>query len=107
MMDPLVQLRLLKPQDGQTFIRAVASSVALHSPWVTPPATVSRFDEYMASTGQECVKFGIWSAHEQLVGVVNVNAIIRGHQGSSNGVFVAVATKVVRPERGGGLWGRV
>lgn len=84
-----VRLRPLKPHDGPTFIQAVERSAALHSPWVTPPATVAKFEEYVASTGQERMKLGVWSAHEQLAGVVNVNAIIRGaFQNGSLGFYV-------------------
>ncbi len=77
-MPPPVKLRLLKGHDCQVFVEAVARSVALHSPWVAPPATASEFEKYLAPTGQECFKYGIWSNDEQLAGVVNVNAIIRG-----------------------------
>jgi [ribosomal protein S5]-alanine N-acetyltransferase len=77
-LEPPVQLRLLTPDHAQHFVEAAARSADFHAPWVSPPGTLEEFKDYVAATSQERLKFGVWSADEQLTGVVNINAIIRG-----------------------------
>lgn len=73
-----VSIRRLSAEDAERFVEAVARSKALHYPWVTAPDTAWDFEAYLSGAGRECLQYGVWLADDKLVGVVNINAIIRG-----------------------------
>lgn len=75
---PEVDLRRLGPGDAEVFLAAAARSASFHLPWVSPPRTRLEFEEYATGANQECLRYGVWSVEGELVGVVNINAIIRG-----------------------------
>lgn len=73
-----VILTPLSLADTEPFVQAVHRSTALHAGWVEPPATCSAFEQYLSPNQQVCLRFGVWNQGAELVGVTNINAIIRG-----------------------------
>src|SRR5690242_15569423 len=66
--------------DGPAFLSAVRRSRSLHSPWVSPPATAKAFASYVERAGSESHR-GFLVIHRHtgdLVGVINLNNLIRG-----------------------------
>ncbi len=75
-----VYLREVSKQDRREFLSLMQKSQRLHDPWITPPLTAATFDRYLARTQRDdhqgllvCLK----ETHT-IVGVVNVNNIVRG-----------------------------
>jgi [ribosomal protein S5]-alanine N-acetyltransferase len=61
------------------FLAAVRRSKSLHRPWVKPPDTAARFRDYLSRRdGERGLGFFVLAGAEQLVGVVNINEIVRG-----------------------------
>jgi [ribosomal protein S5]-alanine N-acetyltransferase len=75
---PKVFLAPLNPKDAEAFLKAVHCSIALHAGWVEPPATLAAFEQYLHPDQQMCLRFAVRNCSDDLVGVVNINAIIRG-----------------------------
>jgi len=81
-------------EDRDEFLAAVAASHNLHSPWVQPAGTVDEFDAYLRRLdGDRNVGFIIrtW-ADNRIVGVVNVNEIVRGQFCSAYLGYYAMAS---------------
>ena len=75
-----VYLRTATRKDRREFLSLMQKSQRLHDPWITPPLTPATFDRYLARTQRDdhegvliCL-----SETDAIVGVVNVNNIIRG-----------------------------
>jgi ribosomal-protein-alanine N-acetyltransferase len=62
------------------FLEAVARSRSLHGAWVTPPATPSEFERYLARLEDRSAHFSylIRTDSGGLAGVVNVSEVVRG-----------------------------
>ena len=75
---PTVILSPLSPADADSFLPAAHRSTALHTGLVEPPMTLAAFQRYLNPDQQVCLKFAVRSGEGDLVGVVNINAIIRG-----------------------------
>ena len=73
---------LQEPQqaDREMFIAAMQASQSLHQPWVNPPKTPEAFDAYFLRYQQDNQKsyWVIEEASGALVGVFNLNEIVRG-----------------------------
>jgi len=82
-----VYLRKPSVADAEEFVAATKASVALHRPWVYPPTTVHGFVEYIERCdGKRNVGYLVrLRKTDAIVGVVNINEIIRG---SLLGAFV-------------------
>ncbi|MGH9047660.1 MAG: GNAT family N-acetyltransferase [Acidimicrobiales bacterium] len=66
--------------DRDEFLEAVLASRALHAPWVDPPDTAERFDEYLERVrrpNQVCYLLR-HSTCGGLIGFVNVNNVVLG-----------------------------
>lgn len=66
--------------DMPDFLTAVQESVSLHAPWVEPPHTEEAYFQYLKRINfQTQMGFFVRRAEDQhLVGVVNINEIVRG-----------------------------
>jgi ribosomal-protein-alanine N-acetyltransferase len=75
-----VTVRPPTASDSPAFLSAVRRSRSLHYPWVSPPATAKAFDAYVERAVSESYR-GFLVIHRQtggLVGVINLNNLIRG-----------------------------
>jgi ribosomal-protein-alanine N-acetyltransferase len=66
--------------DGPAFLAAARRSRSLHYPWVSPPTTTKAFARYVERAGSESGR-GFLVIHRDtgdLVGVINLNNLIRG-----------------------------
>jgi ribosomal-protein-alanine N-acetyltransferase len=76
-----VRLRLVTPaiEHEERFLAAVRRSRDLHRPWVSPPASREAFLAYLGSLSSErSLAYLLVAPDEELVGVVNINEIVRG-----------------------------
>lgn len=74
-----VRLVAASLQHRAAFLAAVRRSRALHRPWVAPPDTAARFRDYLSRRdGERGLGFFVLGSGDELVGVVNVNEIVRG-----------------------------
>jgi ribosomal-protein-alanine N-acetyltransferase len=72
-------LEAVSTEREAAFLSAVRRSVQLHRPWVTPPSTTKAFRAYVAKlNGKTHVGYFVCSRDGDLVGVVNLNEIVRG-----------------------------
>jgi len=75
-----VLIRGPRPEDRDAFVAAARRSRRLHGPWVRAPDTPEAFDGYLRRSrrsDQACFLI-CRTADEELAGVVNVSAIVRG-----------------------------
>ena len=75
---PNVFLTPLIAADASRFIEAVRRSESLHKGWVEPPATVATFEQYIKSGQEIRLRFSVCNCDGVLVGIANINAIVRG-----------------------------
>ncbi len=75
-----VYLRPVSRRDRQEFLALMQDSKRLHEPWIQPPLTSLGFHNYLARTHREdhegllvCRR-----ASDAIVGVININNIVRG-----------------------------
>lgn len=62
------------------FLAAVRRSHKLHRPWVAPPRTKEQFKLYLSSRqGPSNASYFVLSEESRLVGVINLNEIVRGN----------------------------
>ena len=75
-----VSLRLPTVEDCDPFLAAVQASVTLHHPWVTPPQSPEAFATYLQRLAREDCEGRLICLQPTgaLVGVINLNNIIRG-----------------------------
>ena len=76
-----VYLRRPVAADRDEFTEAVRRSRALHRPWVEPPADRPAFDQYLARGRRRNKAHFLVCRNEDgvIVGVVNIDEIVRGH----------------------------
>ncbi len=76
-----VAIRRPTRADGRAFLAAVRRSRVLHHPWVCPPSTREAFEAYVArdETDAHHLFLVIHKETGGLVGVINVNNVIRGN----------------------------
>ena len=65
--------------DAPRFIEAVHRSESLHKGRVEPPATTATFEQYIKSDQEMRCPFAVCNCDGVLVGIANINAIVRGH----------------------------
>lgn len=86
-----VLIRPPEPEDYPAFRAAVRRSRALHAPWIAPKTGTAReFTQYLErlALGNHCGFLVIHSQTGDLVGVINLNDIIRGaFQSASLGYY--------------------
>jgi len=78
--DRAVYVRPVEARDRAEFLALVQQSRALHDPWIAPPLTPRAFDQYHARTHREDHE-GLLvcrAGSDAIVGVINVNNIVRG-----------------------------
>jgi ribosomal-protein-alanine N-acetyltransferase len=75
-----VRIRIPTPGDRAAFLAAVQRSVSLHYPWVAPPKTSKAFATYLERAASDTHRGFLVVHHhtEEIVGVININNIIRG-----------------------------
>lgn len=75
-----IWIRAPDPQDCQAFLAAVQRSRTLHRPWVAPPRTEQAFGVYLErlASGQHYGFLVIRRPEHELVGLINLNNVIRG-----------------------------
>src|SRR4051812_37669624 len=76
-----MDIRLTAPSKRfeSEFLAAVDRSRRLHHPWVAPPETGAEFRSYIRSKqSPTSIGYFVWSAEGDLVGVINLNEIVRG-----------------------------
>ncbi len=76
---PRVALRRPTTADADVFCAAVARSEALHGQWVFPPRNPTAFELWIEATRRPNTEAHlVTSLHDELLGVVNINNIVRG-----------------------------
>ena len=75
-----VYIRNPHEDDCDSLLELVASSRALHHPWVHGPETREHFSSYLArmNTVDSCALFVFRKRGDDLVGVYNISQIVRG-----------------------------
>lgn len=75
-----VYLRNVSKQDRREFLSLMQKSQRLHDPWITPPLAPTTFDRYLARTQRDDHEGLLVCLNEThaIIGVVNLNNIIRG-----------------------------
>jgi [ribosomal protein S5]-alanine N-acetyltransferase len=73
-------LRPVARRDRHEFIELMASSQRLHDPWIQPPLTSMAFFNYLARTQQDDHEGLLVCRRDDdaIVGVINMNNIVRG-----------------------------
>jgi [ribosomal protein S5]-alanine N-acetyltransferase len=75
-----VYIRLVDARDQNEFLALMQASRSLHTPWIAPPLTRPAFQQYLARMRQPDHE-GLLvcrEADEAIVGVININNIVRG-----------------------------
>jgi ribosomal-protein-alanine N-acetyltransferase len=78
--EPRVYLREVSRRDRQEFLTLMQESRNLHDPWIHPPLTPLGFQNYLTRTQRddhEGLLVCLRDTHE-IVGVINLNNIVRG-----------------------------
>lgn len=75
-----VYIRHVRPQDRSEFLELMLASKALHMPWITPPLNQASFAQYIARTNRDDHEGFVVARYsdDAIVGVVNLNNIVRG-----------------------------
>ena len=81
-----VYVRPVRGSDRNALVAMAQSSQKLHHPWITPPLTNHMFRLYLKRTQREDADGFVVCLREtdQIVGVVNLNDIVRGSFMSAN-----------------------
>src|SRR5689334_1381717 len=79
-MQPRVTIAPVSAADGAELVAANLASIAVHEPWVYPCRDTASFQAYLSrSDGERSVGFiARERERRQIVGVVNINEIVRG-----------------------------
>jgi len=86
-----VYIRHVRPQDRSEFLALMCASKQLHIPWITPPLNHAAFAQYIARTNRTDHEGFVVARYsdDAIVGVVNLNNIVRGSfLGASLGYYV-------------------
>src|SRR5688572_17995846 len=74
-----VTLELVNEAREREFLTLVRQSRQLHASWVRPPSTPAAFREYVVRLSQPThAGYFVCDAGKNLVGVVNINEMVRG-----------------------------
>ena len=85
-------IRELTFEDEEPFLKAMMRSQSLHHPWVKSPQSSEEFDEYFQRVSQpNQTGFLVCDQSNTLVGVFNINEIVRGVFQSAYLGFYAVS----------------
>ena len=88
-----VIFREVKQSDKEAFLLAMQQSQSFHHPWVKAPSTSEEFDNYIERLQQGRNKgYLVCDASDRLVGVFNLNEIVRGLFQNAYLGFYAVAS---------------
>lgn len=88
---PRVSIRRVQRDDEQEFVHLMRGSISLHEPWITPPTNPVLFKYYLQRVSREDHAGFVITRNEdnRLVGVININNIVRGSfQSASLGYYV-------------------
>lgn len=89
--DSRVYIRRVTRHDEKEFITLMRESEALHEPWISAPTNVALFKAYLQRINREDHE-GFAICHKEtdaIVGVININNIVRGSfQSASLGYYV-------------------
>ena len=77
---PRVHIRRVETRDKRELLALNQASVGLHSPWITTPLTSHSFRSYFRRTQQQDHEGLVCCTNDtnQIVGVFNLNGIVRG-----------------------------
>lgn len=92
--EPRVYIRRLESRDKKELLAINQASIGLHSPWISTPLTSHSFRSYYRRTLREDHEGIVCCLHDsdQIVGIFNLNGIVRGSfQSSTIGYYAAVA----------------
>lgn len=98
-----ISIRDLTFADKNVFLAAMQRSQALHHPWVTAPLTAQEFDAFYEQSQQPRQKCFLVCRADELLGVFNVNEIVRGLFQSAYLAFYAVAEAAAKGYMSQGL----
>lgn len=75
-----VYIRHVRPQDRTEFLDLMCASQDLHLPWITPPRNNATFAQYIARTNRDDHAGFVVARYsdDAIVGIVNLNNIVRG-----------------------------
>lgn len=75
-----VFVRAVKKRDRTEFLALMKKSQHLHEPWISPPLTEQSFNSYLKRTEQHDHEGHLicLTDSEAIVGVININNIVRG-----------------------------
>ena len=98
-----VIIRAPELEDAEAFLEAVHRSRELHASWIHPPLTARDYELYLErfETGENVSRLVCHSQTNELVGLINLNNIIRGFFQNSFLGFYAFS-----PHQGTGLMQR-
>ncbi len=88
-----VYLRHVAHKDKKEFVDLMHGSSAFHEPWISPPRNSQSFERYMDRVSRDDHEGLIVcsTANDALVGVININNIVRGSfLSASLGYYVGV-----------------
>lgn len=92
-VNPRVHIRRIEARDKREILALNQTSIGLHSPWITTPLTSHSFRSYYRRTQRDDHEGVLCCLEEtgQIVGVFNLNGIIRGSfQSSTIGYYASV-----------------
>ena len=78
--NPSAYLRHVRDTDRAEFIELMRASKDLHAPWITPPTNFASFNQYMMRTRTDDHEGFVIARYldDQIVGVINLNNVVRG-----------------------------
>ena len=74
----MIRVVRLSAEDAPEVFEAITRSRALHEPWVAPPAGLAELQEHLGQSPGVRISYGVREGAGHLVGVININSIIRG-----------------------------
>jgi ribosomal-protein-alanine N-acetyltransferase len=80
MTDTSIVVRQVEATDRRELVELMRASRALHEPWIAPPTTDRMFTQYLERMREDdhCGLMVCRNSDAAIVGVVNINAIVRG-----------------------------
>ncbi len=89
--EKILNIREPKAEDENDFLSAMQRSQSLHYPWVKPPLTSEEFKAYLKRSQMQNQKSYFVCELDNIVGVFNINEIVRGFFESAYLGFYVVA----------------